>query len=124
MERKGLTTRCFMLLCTVVHTADRSISGRLRVDQKHGVGLWREKADGRARVRMRPSFVGLFVSENSGGVSRSSKIHGTITTFVFISPFFLQQPEILAQIFDRHRSRQHVRDQVLPEDRRPAQKVR
>jgi len=32
-----------------------------------------------------------------------------------------QQPELLAQISDRHRTRQRVRDQILPEDRRAAQ---
>lgn len=126
MERKRLTLSVsYYYMCRVYYTADRSISGRLRFNQRHGNGLRREKTNGRARIHMHPSFASLFVSENSGGVSALKKIREMykIITKNFFS-FFLQQPEILAQIFDRHRSRQHVRDQVLPEDRRPAQKDR
>jgi len=44
---------------------------------------------------------------------------------VYSSPYYCpQQSELHAQIPDGHRTRQRVRDQILPEDRRPAEKDR
>jgi len=40
----------------------------------------------------------------------------------FLRRYCLQQSELHAQIPNGHRTRQYVRDPILPEDRRPAQK--
>jgi len=45
-----------------------------------------------------------------------------IYNYYFLRRYCSQQSELHAQIPDGHRTRQHVRDPVLPEDRRPAQK--